>query len=159
MACMNAVLIVLGVIVCIQPQLMHITMSILNGWLCQVPAVRQRTKGCLTCLRSRHPSGHGLRPCLMSTVQYYIAVNVQTCMFLRQNMCDVQRAQEKLQLARSQRNRLLAAFEGVTAAEDDMEAVVARCAVHSICAMRSINYTRALCTYYILCIACILYRY
>ena len=44
----------------------------------------------------------------------------------------LQRAQEKLQLARSQRNRLLAAFEGVSAAEDDMEAVIARYAVHAV---------------------------
>ena len=44
----------------------------------------------------------------------------------------LQRAQEKLQLARNQRNRLLAAFEGVSAAEDDMEAVIARYAVHAV---------------------------
>lgn len=38
----------------------------------------------------------------------------------------VQRLLEKLGMARSQRNRLLSAFEGVTAAEDDMEVVIAR---------------------------------
>lgn len=38
----------------------------------------------------------------------------------------VQRAEERLSNARAQRNRLLAAFEGIHAAEDDMEAVIAR---------------------------------
>ena len=38
----------------------------------------------------------------------------------------MQRAEERLSNARAQRNRLLAAFEGIQAAEDDMEAVIAR---------------------------------
>ncbi len=38
----------------------------------------------------------------------------------------MQRGEERLSNARAQRNRLLAAFEGSNAAEDDMEAVMAR---------------------------------
>lgn len=38
----------------------------------------------------------------------------------------MQRGEERLSNARAQRNRLLAAFEGINAAEDDMEAVIAR---------------------------------
>ena len=38
----------------------------------------------------------------------------------------LQRGEERLSNARAQRNRLLAAFEGINAAEDDMEAVIAR---------------------------------
>jgi hypothetical protein len=37
----------------------------------------------------------------------------------------MQRGEERLSNARAQRNRLLAAFEGSNAAEDDMEAVMA----------------------------------
>lgn len=45
----------------------------------------------------------------------------------------VQRAEERLSSARAQRNRLLAAFEGINAAEDDMEAVIARSPlIHSL---------------------------
>ena len=40
----------------------------------------------------------------------------------------IQRWQDRLSSARAQRNRLLAAFEGIQAAEDDMEAVIARSA-------------------------------
>ena len=43
-----------------------------------------------------------------------------------QQQCYMQKAEERLSNARAQRNRLLAAFEGIQAAEDDMEAVIAR---------------------------------
>lgn len=42
----------------------------------------------------------------------------------------MQRGEERLSNARAQRNRLLAAFEGINAAEDDMEAVIARLGFH-----------------------------
>ena len=45
----------------------------------------------------------------------------------------MQRSEERLNNARAQRNRLLAAFEGIHAAEDDMEAVIARCTTIPTC--------------------------
>lgn len=47
----------------------------------------------------------------------------------------MQRAEDRLSNARAQRNRLLAAFEGIHAAEDDMEAVIARFVLPSLTAL------------------------
>ena len=49
----------------------------------------------------------------------------------------MQRSEERLSNARAQRNRLLAAFEGIHAAEDDMEAVIARCSSRPTCLTKS----------------------
>ena len=48
-------------------------------------------------------------------------------------------AEERLSNARAQRNRLLAAFEGIHAAEEDMEAVIARFVTIPTCITMSLH--------------------